>query len=263
MWPHMFSALGDEYERRFGLKYEHLSRIAQVNLCNAKRNPNSQTRSWTFTEASFSEDDQANPVIEGRVRRQDCGQITDGGAAVILASADVAAAYAKRHGGKLEQLPYIAGWGHRTASLLLREKLKRSRGHSYVLPHVREAITAAWRRAGIADHESLSGIETHDCYTITEYMAIDHFGLSAPGESWKAIEAGDIEMNGRLPLNPSGGLIGTGHPVGATGVRMLLDAAKQVTDTAGDYQVNGARTFQTLNIGGSCTTVVSFVVTRD
>jgi acetyl-CoA C-acetyltransferase len=263
MWPHMFSTLGDEYARRYGLQYAHLGRIAEINLGNAKRNPNAQTRTWQFSEASFREDDGANPVIEGRIRRQDCGQITDGGAAVILASAEFAAAYAKRRGGTLDQLPYISGWGHRTASLLMREKLERSRGDPYVLPHVREAITGAWQRAGLAGHESLDGIELHDCFTTTEYMAIDHFGLTAPGESWKAIEAGDIASGGRLPINPSGGLIGGGHPVGATGARMLFDAAKQVSGTAGDLQVEGARTFQTLNIGGSCTTVVSFVVTRE
>jgi acetyl-CoA C-acetyltransferase len=263
MWPHMFSTLGDEYDKRYGLKYEHLGRIAEINLGNAKRNANSQTRAWKFSPESFLEDDEANPVIEGRIRRQDCGQITDGGAAVILASAEFAAAYAKRRGGTLAQLPYISGWGHRTASLLMNEKLERSRGQLFVLPHVREAICAAWQRAGIAGPEALDAIETHDCFTTTEYMAIDHFGLTAPGESWKAIESGEIGPGGKRPINPSGGLIGTGHPVGATGARMLLDAAKQVTGTAGDYQVEGARTLQTLNIGGSCTTVVSFVVTRD
>ena len=71
-----------------------------------------------------------------------------------------------------------------------------------------------------------------------------------------------IEPGGRLPVNPSGGLIGLGHPVGATGVRMLLDASRQVSDAAGDYQVDGARTAATLNVGGSCTTVVSFIVGR-
>jgi acetyl-CoA C-acetyltransferase len=78
--------------------------------------------------------------------------------------------------------------------------------------------------------------------------------------SWKAIELGEIEIGGRIPINPSGGLLGLGHPVGATGVRMLLDTYKQCFDTAGDYQVEGANNFATLNIGGSATTVVSFVV---
>jgi acetyl-CoA C-acetyltransferase len=98
---------------------------------------------------------------------------------------------------------------------------------------------------------------------MSEYMAIDHFGITGPGESWKAVENGDLERDGAIPVNPGGGLIGVGHPVGASGVRMLRDAARQVTGQAGDTQVSGARTFATLNIGGSLTTTVSFVVTRD
>ena len=110
---------------------------------------------------------------------------------------------------------------------------------------------------------AIDGIETHDCFSMSEYMAIDHFGITEPGESWKAVENGDLARDGAIPVNPSGGLIGVGHPVGATGVRMLHDAARQVTGRAGDCQVDGARTFATLNIGGSLTTAVSFVVTRE
>jgi acetyl-CoA C-acetyltransferase len=131
--------------------------------------------------------------------------------------------------------------------------------------HVRATIVDAWRRAGIADFngiDGIDGIETHDCFTTSEYMAIDHFGITEPGESWKAIEAGWIDIRGKHPINPSGGLIGAGHPVGCTGVRQVVDSCKQVTNTAGDYQVEGARAFQTLNIGGSGTTSVSFVVGR-
>jgi acetyl-CoA C-acetyltransferase len=93
-------------------------------------------------------------------------------------------------------------------------------------------------------------------------MAIDHFGITAAGESWKALESGDIEMGGKIPVNASGGLIGLGHPVGTTGVRMLLDSFKQVTERAGDYQIQGARNVATLNIGGSATTTVSFIIGR-
>jgi acetyl-CoA C-acetyltransferase len=110
--------------------------------------------------------------------------------------------------------------------------------------------------------DEIDAIETHDCFTSTEYMAIDHFGITAPGESWKAIDNGDIEIDGRIPVNPSGGLMGLGHPVGATGVRMLLDAYRQCTGTAGAYQVPQAKTVATLNVGGSATTTVSFVVSR-
>ena len=124
------------------------------------------------------------------------------------------------------------------------------------------AITDAYQRAGIPGPEALDAIETHDCFTVTEYMAIDHFGITAPGQSWRAIEEGEIEIGGRIPVNPSGGLIGAGHPVGATGVRMALDCFKQTTGTAGEYQVEGAKTFATLNIGGSATTTVSLVIGR-
>ena len=261
MWPWVFNRLGEEYGERYGsgaagLRYEHLMAIAETNYANAKRNPNAQTRGWKFEPRSFSADDELNPRIEGNIRRQDCGQITDGAAAVILASEKFAA----QHTQDYRRLPRILGWGHSTASLLLEEKMRRSKNEPYVLPHVRTAITEAYRRAGIAGPEALDGIETHDCFTTTEYMAIDHFGITAPGESWKAIEEGTIGPRGRIPVNPSGGLIGCGHPVGATGARMLLDAAKQVTGTAGDYQIGGAKTFATLNIGGAAATIVSFVV---
>ena len=121
-------------------------------------------------------------------------------------------------------------------------------------------ITSAQKRAVIADTGGIDGIVTHDCFTTSEYMAIDHFGITAPGESWKAVEAGWLEIDGKHPINPSGGLIGAGHPVGATGVRQLLDATNQVKGEASDFQVDGAKNFQTLNIGGSGTTSCSFVV---
>jgi acetyl-CoA C-acetyltransferase len=261
-WPHIFSLLGDEYERRYGLRREHLARIAEINFANARRNPNAQTRRWTFTPRSFADDDDANPVIDGRIRKQDCGQITDGAAVVFLATEPVARAYAARHGLDAGRLARIRGWGHRTAPIAFADKIAASRDHPYVFPWLRATIEDAFRRAGLPGVEAVDGIETHDCFTTTEYMAIDHFGITPPGESWRAIESGDIEHGGRIPVNPSGGLIGLGHPVGATGVRMALDCYKQVTGQAGDYQVEGARTFATLNVGGSATTTVSLVVDR-
>lgn len=261
-WPHMFSLLGDEYERRFGLRREHLARIAQINFDNARRNPNAQTRKWSFTAESFTADDDKNPVIDGRIRKQDCGQITDGAAIVFLASRARAEQYARDHGIKLDSLPRISGWGHRTAPISYDAKIQASRSEPYVFPHVRGTITDAFKRASLTSIDQVDAIETHDCFTTTEYMAIDHFGITAPGESWKAIENDDIAMGGRIPVNPSGGLIGLGHPVGATGVRMLLDSFKQCAGLAGNYQVPDAKTIATLNVGGSATTTVSFVVTR-
>ena len=260
VWPAAFSDLAEEYDRRYGLQYEHLMRIAEINFANAKRNPNAQTRGYAFSPESFTADDDANPIVEGRTRKMDCGQVTDGSAVVFLASDQRAAEYAAKRGISLDQIPRIAGWGHRSAPIGYARKITDSAGQAYVFPQVRRAIEDARARAGVTDIAQLDAVETHDCFTATEYMAIDHLGLTAPGESWKAIEDGSIELGGRLPINPSGGLIGCGHPVGATGVRMLLDAAKQVSDTAGDTQVEGARRVQTLNIGGSTTTTVSFIV---
>lgn len=261
-WPHTFSQLVDEYDRRFGIKHEHLEQIARINFGNARRNPNAQTRRWVLNDEHFGDDDRANPVIDGHMRKQDCGQITDGAAIVFLASEPVARAYAAQRGIGLDALARLRGWGHRTAPITYAQKVAASEGQPYVFPWVRATITDAFRRAGIEGVGQLDGIETHDCFTSTEYMAIDHFGITPPGQSWQAIEAGDIEMGGRIPVNPSGGLIGLGHPVGATGVRMVLDCWKQVTGQAGDYQIEGAKTFATLNVGGSATTTVSFVVDR-
>ena len=260
MWPHQFALLADEYDRRYGLDDEHLAGIAELNYRNARSNPNAQTRAWNVTE--FGPDDVANPVVAGRIRRTDCSQVTDGGAGIVLAGRRFAEAWAAKHGRSLDDVAQIKGWGHRTVGLPYREKVSRSADSPYVMPHVRQTITDAFDRAGVPDVFALDGIETHDCFTSSEYLAIDHFGITQPGESWKAVEAGVLEKTGSTPVNASGGLIGGGHPVGATGVRMVVDAAKQVTGTAGDYQVEGARTVGTLNIGGSTTTTVSFVIGR-
>ena len=259
-WPHMFSELTNEYDKRYGINEDHLSTISEINFANAKKNPNSQTRGWSFESDTFSRLDHANPVIEGRTRKMDCGQVTDGAAIIFLASENKAKEYAKAKSIDIESIPFIKGWGHQTGPITYQEKIDFSKNKDYVFPHVKKAIDDAFVRAGMKGVSDIDGIETHDCFTSTEYMAIDHFGITKPGESWKAIESGDIEIGGKIPINASGGLIGLGHPVGATGVRMLLDCFKQCTDSAGEYQIENAKNISTLNIGGSATTVVSFVV---
>ncbi len=255
-WPYAFDRVAEEYDARFGIDDAHLRAIGEINLRNAKDNPNAQTRDWKFTSDSFGTDDHVNPVVHGRLRRNDVTQITDGAAGVVL----VSDRWLESSGHAAAGRARIAGWGHSTVGLPIDQKLERSADDVYVMPHVRQAITDAFGRAGIGGVDELDLIETHDCMTPSEYMAIDHFGITAPGESWKAVEDGSLEREGRIPVNPSGGLIGGGHPVGATGARMLLDAAKQVSATAGDYQVDGARRAATLNIGGSTATTACFVV---
>jgi acetyl-CoA C-acetyltransferase len=259
-FPKLFGRLGDEYDKRFGLKDEHLAHISAVNYSNAKRNPLAQTRNWYMTEEHANANDKFNSIIGGRIKISDCSQVTDGCVSLFLASEKAAAAYAKKRGITLESIPKLLGWGHRTAPIAFDTKVAESKDNAYVLPHTRQTITDAFRRAGVKDCWGVQAIETHDCFTTSEYMAIDHFGLTKPGESWKAVEDGTIEMGGKLPINPSGGLIGAGHPVGATGTRQVLDAYKQVTNTSGDYQVENAKRVATLNIGGSGTTSVCFVV---
>lgn len=256
MWPHMFSELADEYDRRYGLNDQHLHAISEMNYRNARSNPNAQTRKWQFGSGSFDDDDANNPVIEGRTRRNDCSQVTDGGAGVVIATD----AWVAKHPEVLTRgrAARIAGWGHRTVGLSTQSKLNGD--DALVLPHVAETFDDALRRAGLDSVTELDGIETHDCFAMSEYMAIDHLGITEPGKSWQAIEDGRLEKDGEIPVNPSGGLIGGGHPVGATGVRMLVDASRQVTGRAGEYQIPDARRFATLNIGGSTATTCSFVV---
>ncbi len=253
VWPHMFNKVALEYERRYGLDPRHLRSIASKNFANARTNPNAQGRDWNIPDLTL-DDDLANPVVDGVLRRYDCSPLTDGGAGIVL----VTDGFLNRHPGT-RPIGLIRGWGHRTVGLSLQQKLSRDPENPYVLPHLRLAVLDAFRRARVMV-DDVHGFETHDCFTPSEYAAIDHIGITGPGESWKAIEEGALEIGGRFPLNPSGGLIGGGHPVGASGIRMVLDAAKQVSGTAGANQVEGAKIFGTLNFGGSTTTTISCIV---
>ncbi|MEW6471461.1 MAG: acetyl-CoA acetyltransferase [Actinomycetota bacterium] len=259
-WPCLFAEVADEYDRRWGIDGAHLSRIAELNFDNARHNPNAQTRDLTIPDGWFTQDDTANPTVVGHLRQSDCSRVTDGAAGVILASRRFAEECTRRRGTDVAELPLIKGWAHRTAPMLLKEKFRLSRGEPYVFPHLRRAFEDVLQRAELPDPRAIDTIELHDCFTIAEYAALDHLGLVEPGKVWQLIEDGTIEPKGALPVNPSGGLLGGGHPVGATGIRMLLDAAKQVSGTAGDYQVDGARNAMTFNVGGSFTTVAAFVV---
>jgi acetyl-CoA C-acetyltransferase len=195
MWPNMFARVADEYDRRYGLDESHLHAIAQLNFGNARSNPNAQTRGWTVPDlrsvhgGDSALESEVNPVIEGRLRRFDCSQMTDGGAGIVLATDE----FLRDH-PDIRPIGRIDGWGHRTVGLGLQQKLDRSAADPYVLPHVRGAVLDAFGRAEVT-LEDLDGFEVHDCFTPSEYLAIDHIGLTGPGESWKAIENGEIEIS--------------------------------------------------------------------
>ncbi len=259
-WVYLFAQIRDEYQERYGVEDQYLAEIAKLNYANAKRNPNAQTRTWELSDHDFHSDDEHNPIVEGSLRKSDCGRISDGSATIILASEAYVKQYAETRNLKLSDIPYIKGWGHSSTPIKLETKLSTADQSGYLFPQLNKAISDALNRADISDANQLDAIETHDCFTISEYIALEHFGLSKPGEAWRLIENEHISFEGALPVNPSGGIIGSGHPVGATGVRMLLDGYKQVSGTAGAYQIEGAQNVGLLNIGGSFTTVASFVI---
>jgi acetyl-CoA C-acetyltransferase len=233
--------------------------LSDLMYRHARNNPRAQTRAWDLDAVAEKLDFRISPEITVR----DCSQITDGAVALVLATDDYASGHARRRGVDAAALPALLGWGHTTAPITIEDKLAESADHEYVLPHARKAITDAYKRAGIAGPESLDACEFHDCFTTTAYAAVDLIGLAPPGANGQAIQDGWLEMDGRLPLNPSGGLIGAGHPVGATGVRQVLDAVNQVAGTAGDYQVPGNNgRMLTVNMGGSGTTTVATIVGR-
>jgi len=259
-FPRLFGKLGDVYDQRYGLNDKYLAQISAINYENAKRNPNAQTRDWFMNYEHANTAGYYNNYISSRIKVTDCSQVTDGAVCLYLSSYKFAAEYVKRLGISLQDIPVIQGWGNTTAPIEFAEKILDSKDHEYILPWTRKAIMDAFLQAGIENCWQLDAIETHDCFTTSEYMAIDHFGLTEPGKSWQAIEEGVIKIDGKLPVNPSGGLIGCGHPVGATGARQLLDAYKQIVGAADEYQVPAVKRVAILNIGGTGTTNVCFVV---
>lgn len=257
-FPKLFGQLADVYIKRYGLDENrymaNLALISATNYANAKLNPKAQTRSWFMNKDHAScRNTSYNIQVGGRLSVSDCSQVTDGAAAVILATFGYAF--------KRKKYSRISGWGTRVAPLMFSSKIEESKASKYVLPWTRITVTEALNRAGLKEKD-ISFYETHDCFTSSEYAAISAFGLTEPGEEFKAIESGSIGIGGKNPINPSGGLIGVGHPVGATGVRMLLDLHKQITQTAGGYQVANPKHGLMLNFGGTATTNYVFVVSR-
>lgn len=261
-FPKLFGRLADETlkkypeldERRY---MDALAMISVTNYANAKRNPLAQTRKWFMSyDQANTRGTETNPLVGGRLAVSDCSQVTDGAAVVVLCSGKFIAERGYR--GK----PVIKGYGHRTAPMLFDKKMADNARSEYVLPWTRQAVLDAYRRAGMSV-DDIGVFETHDCFTSSEYASISAFGLAAPGKEYEAIESGLIAFDGAKPVNPSGGLIGCGHPVGASGARMFLDLYRQVTGAAGDYQVKDVRNGMMLNIGGTATTNYVFIVGKE
>lgn len=261
-FPKLFGRLADETLKKYPELDEkrYMDALAQIsvnNYNNAKRNPLAQTRKWfmSFEQAS-TRGTETNPLVGGRLGISDCSQVTDGAAVVVLCSEE----FIKERGYKSK--PIIKGYGHRVAPMLFDKKIEDNRDLQYVLPWTRQTVLDAYKRSGLTV-DDIGVFETHDCFTSSEYTAISAFGLTDPGKEYEAVECGTISFTGTRPINPSGGLIGCGHPVGASGARMFLDLYKQVTEQAGNYQVSYPKNGMMLNIGGSATTNYVFIVGKD
>lgn len=259
-FPRLFGRLADELMRRYrlpeGIFLDDLARIAAGNYAAARSNPLAQTRKWFMDYGETRTRGTAgNGYVSGLLAVSDCSQITDGAALVVLASD----AYVASH--RLSAPVYVKGYGHRMAPLRFDAKMAESASSPFLLPWTRQAALDAYRRAGL-DVSDVDVFEVHDCFTSSEYAALSALGLCAPGQEHDLIAGGCLAPDGTCPVNPSGGLIGCGHPVGATGVRMFLDIYRQVAGLAGGCQVARARNGNgmMLNIGGSATTNYTFIV---
>ena len=261
-FPKLFGKLADETIKKYNLdekRYlDNLARISVINYSNAKRNKNSQTKKWFMNELQAnSRGTSTNSVIGGKLGISDCSQVTDGAAFVALASERFVE---EKFNNK--NYPVVKGWGHRVAPMKFSSKIEESSDNEYILKWTRQAVIDAYKRADMTV-EDIDFFETHDCFTSSEYVAISAFGITEPGHECEAIENNTIAFDGAKPINPSGGLIGCGHPVGASGVRMLLDLYKQVAGKAEGYQLKKADNGMMLNIGGSATTNYVFIIGKD
>lgn len=261
-FPNLFGQLAEKTVEKYSLEekryFNNLAKISAKNYKNAKRNPKSQTRKWFMNEKQAkTRDTFTNAIVGGKLAISDCSQVTDGAVFVALASKKFIDEKFKG-----EKFPIVKGYGHRVAPMSFNTKISENEKSEYILPWTRKAVVDAYCRSGLNIND-IDFFETHDCFTSSEYAAISAFGITEPGKEYEAIESGIIEFDGSKPINPSGGLIGCGHPVGASGVRMFLDLYKQVSGKAAGYQLDKADNGMMLNIGGSATTNYVFIVGKE
>ena len=231
----VFATIANAYFQKYGDKSDILAKIAAKNHENGSVNPLAHMqKNLGFDFCNFVS--EKNPYVAEPLRRTDCSMVSDGAAALIIQDFDLAlsakraiAFRARRHVNDI--LP-----------LSKREKTE--------FEGARQAWSDALQDAKI-NLEDLSFVETHDCFTIAELIEYEAMGLTKLGEGYKAIEEGWVQKNGKLPINPSGGLKSKGHPVGATGVSQHVMSAMQLTGEADDMQVKDANLAGIFNMGGA------------
>ena len=244
----MFTRL---YMRRYGVTSEHLAMVAVKNHRNALQNPYAHIRRAITLEGILYSREAAvnNPVIAEPLRLYDCCPVSDGAASVVLCPLERAKEFC-------DTPVRIAGFGQATDFQAVHE-----RPDPTVLTAVRLASEQAFRMAGVGP-DDIDVAELHDAFTILEIAESEDAGFFEKGTGHKALEEGETEIGGRLPINPSGGLKARGHPVGATGVAQIVELVWQLRGEAGGRQVEGAERGFSCNFGGFGNNVLAFVLER-
>lgn len=263
-FPSLFAAVAKLYAGKYGLIDRALAAVAVKNRAHARLNPLAQMRDLPLSMTEAITVSETNPMIAEPLKRSDCSQITDGSAAVILCSKRVYDALGRRAHRAIR----LDGIGQTTDRLPLDQK------DAPIFTVARLAAKKAYEMAGITPAD-LSGADVHDCFTISEIVACEIVGLADPGQGAKLAASGATALPSArdhvlagggatggaksVPVNPGGGLIGDGHPVGASGVRQIVEAFAQLTGSAGDRQIAAPRRYLTFNMGGSLTTSVAMI----
>jgi len=247
--PASFSLLAPAYFKKYGLDpkqgKEVLARIAWKNHKNGARNPKAQFQAEVPMENILN-----SPKVADPLGIMDCSGVSDGSAAAIVVRAEDAPKYSK-HPIYIKALSFVAGPGA---------------GHldqGYDFTTFREVVASAqdaYRQAGITDPRAqLSMAEVHDCFTPTELVLYEDLGFSPRGTAWKDVLDGFFDLDGDLPVNPDGGLKSFGHPIGASGLRMMYEMWLQLRGEAGPRQIANPKLGLTHNLGGYPGKCVSFV----
>jgi acetyl-CoA C-acetyltransferase len=231
----VFGRIAQNYFQRYGDRSEELARIAAKNHRNGVSNPYAQMRR-DFGFEFCNRVSEKNPYVAAPLRRTDCSLISDGAAALVVVDEETA-----------ETLQRAIAFRTRVH---VNDSLALSRRDPTAFEGARRAWAKARESAGIS-LEDLDFVETHDCFTLAELIEYEAMGLAAPGQGYRVVREGIAEKGGRLPINASGGLKSKGHPIGATGISMHVMACLQLTNEAGEMQINGAGLGGVFNMGGA------------
>lgn len=242
----LFGQIAGSYFQRYGDQSEALAMIAAKNHHNGMQNPLAHMQR-DFDVGFCNTVSEKNPLVAGPLRRTDCSLVSDGAAAMVVAAPEVAA--------QLQRAIRFRARSHTNEPLALsRRDITRFDG-------ARRAWEQAFAASGLT-LDDLSLVETHDCFTVAELLEYEAMGLTEPGQGSRAIREGWTAKDGRLPVNPSGGLKSKGHPIGATGVSMHVMAAMQLMGEAGGMQIPDAELAGVFNMGGAAVASYASILER-